>query len=182
MDPSAARNIRVATEADAAACRAIYAPYVNDTVISFETEVPSVEAMAARVADANERHVWLVLEEDGRMLGYAYAHAFASRAAYGWSCETSIYVDRSFRGSGAGRALYGELLPRLVALGHRRAFAGVALPNDASLGIHRSFGFEQVGVFERVGWKNGAWRDVAWLQRDLGDGDPLAPPAERGEG
>jgi len=171
------RSIRVATVDDAAACRTIYAPYVTETAISFETEVPTVDAMAGRIAEANERHVWLVLEEAGRLLGYAYAHAFASRAAYGWSCETSIYLDPDSRRTGAGRALYGDLLPRLSALGYRRAFAGVTLPNDASLGIHRAFGFEQVGVFERVGWKNGGWLDVAWLQRDLGDGDPLAPPA-----
>lgn len=176
MTSGGSRSIRVANVDDAAACRAIYAPYVTDTVISFETEVPTVDAMAGRIADANRQHVWLVLEEGERMLGYAYAHSFASRPAYDWSCETSIYLARSAHRTGAGRALYAELLPRLVALGYRRAFAGVALPNEASVGIHRAFGFEQVGVFERVGWKNGAWHDVAWLQRDLGHLDPSAPP------
>jgi L-amino acid N-acyltransferase YncA len=174
MDPD--RRIRLATPRDAAACLAIYTPYVNDTVITFETEVPTEATMAARIESALAHHSWLVLEEGDVMVGYAYAHAFAERAAYGWSCESSIYLTSGLRRTGAGRALYTELFDRLEARGYRRVFAGVALPNEASLGIHRSFGFEQVGTFERVGWKHGAWHDVAWLQRDLGAGDPSRPP------
>ena len=170
------RRIRLATPRDAAACLAIYTPYVEDTVITFETEVPSVETIAQRIENALVRHGWFVLEENDGVVGYAYAHAFAERAAYAWSCESSIYLAPGLRRTGAGRALYTALFERLEERGYRRVFAGVALPNDASIGIHRSFGFEQVGTFERVGWKQGAWRDVAWLQRDLGAGDPDSPP------
>jgi L-amino acid N-acyltransferase YncA len=170
------RSIRLATPRDAAACLAIYAPYVHDTVITFETEVPTESDMAARIENALAGHSWLVLEEDDAIVGYAYAHAFAERAAYDWSCTSSIYLTSGLRRTGAGRALYTDLFERLEHRGYRRLFAGVTLPNEASLGIHRAFGFEQVGVFERVGWKHGAWHDVAWLQRDLGAGDPGSPP------
>jgi len=170
------RRIRLATPRDAAACLAIYAPYVNDTVITFETEVPSEAAMAERIESALAHHSWLVLEEGDAIVGYAYAHAFAERAAYSWSCTSSIYLATGLRRTGAGRELYTDLFERLEERGYRRVFAGVTLPNEPSLGIHRSFGFEQVGTFERVGWKHGAWHDVAWLQRDLGTGDPDSPP------
>lgn len=168
--------VRPATAADAAACAAVYAPYVYETAITFETNPPTTEQMAARIADYNATHAWLVLERDGEIAGYAYGHRFAERAAYDWSCETSIYIAPGARGLGAGRALYHVLLPLLAERGFRRAYAGVALPNPASLAIHERFGFRQVGVFRGVGWKLGAWHDVAWLQRDLGSGDVSAPP------
>lgn len=163
--------IRDATSADSGACAEIYAPYVRDTAISFETEPPSADEMARRIADAQERHAWLVAEDD-EIVGYAYGHPFAGPAAYRWSCTTSIYVTRDRRGTGVGRALYTALLDRLTDLGYRRAFAGIALPNDASAAIHRAFGFTPVGVYERVGWKHGQWRDVKWFQRTLSDQPP----------
>lgn len=171
-------EIRDAARADAAACAAIYAPYVTDTVISFESTAPSSEEMAQRMVDAAATHAWLVAELDGRVLGYAYGHAFAPRTAYRWSTETSIYLDRDRRGHGIGRSLYGALLERLAALGYRRAFAGVTLPNDASVGLHEALGFAPAGVYRRVGWKDGAWHDVAWFQRDIGPAND--PPAEPG--
>jgi L-amino acid N-acyltransferase YncA len=156
--------IREATTADADACRAVYAPYVTDTVISFETEPPGTTEMARRIAGA---HTWLVLEDQGHVAGFAYAHRFAERAAYQWSCETTIYLEQGRRRTGAGRALYETLLERMRQRGYHRAFAGVTLPNDASTGLHRALGFEPAGVYRRVGWKHGAWRDVAWFQKDL---------------
>lgn len=168
--------IRAATLADAAACAAIYAPYVLDTAISFETEPPTPDQMAARIADYSATHAWLVLERGGDLLGYAYGHRLAARAAYDWSCETSIYVAPGTRGTGIGRTLYSALLSRLAERGYRRAYALIALPNPASIALHERFGFETVGVLHRVGWKLDAWHDVAWLECDLCTGDAAAPP------
>lgn len=156
--------IRNATTHDAAACATLYAPYVTDTAVSFETEPPDAAEMARRIAGA---HAWLVLEDHGHVAGYAYATRFAERAAYRWSCETSIYLEQGRRRTGAGRALYEALFERLRERGFYRAFAGMTLPNDASAGLHRALGFEPAGVYRQAGWKHGAWRDVAWVQKDL---------------
>ncbi|OMC14376.1 arsinothricin resistance N-acetyltransferase ArsN1 family B [Mycobacterium sp. SP-6446] len=170
-------RVRPATAADAAACVEIYRPYVLDTVITFETEVPTVEEMAARIVDARVTHEWLVLDVDGDVIGYAYAHQFNSRAAYQWSVETSVYLAQGRRGKGGGRMLYAELLHRLTERGFRRAFAGIAQPNDASNALHRAFGFRPAGHYRRVGWKLGAWHDVSWWQLDLpNDGDDPPRP------
>ena len=170
--------VRDATAEDAAACAAIYAPYVVETAISFEEEPPTDEEMAVRIAKAQERHAWLVLVQDGRVVGYAYAGPFASRGAYRWSCETSIYIERGGARRGGGRALYAELLTRLAGRGYRQAFGGYTLPNRASEGLHRAMGFRLTGVHRKAGFKHGEWRDVAWAQRDLGDGE--GPPRDIG--
>jgi phosphinothricin acetyltransferase len=165
------RIVRDATEADAAACAAIYAPYVRDTAITFETEPPDAAEFARRIAAATARHAWLVLEDDGRVTGYAYGGPFKERAAYRYACEVSVYLERGLRRSGGGRALYSALLARLAERGFRTAAAGMTQPNEASAGLHRALGFVPVGTFRRVGWKHGGWHDVAWVQRDLGVGD-----------
>jgi L-amino acid N-acyltransferase YncA len=169
--------VRPATEADAAACAEIYAPYVTDSVISFELEAPSAKEMAARIAGAIE---WVVLEDDGRVVGYAYAGPFAPRAAYRWAAEVSVYLERGRERRGGGRALYEELLRRLTQRGYLMAIAGMTLPNPASEGLHRALGFEPVGVYRRIGYKHGAWHDVAWTQRKLSPGaEPPAEPTSR---
>jgi L-amino acid N-acyltransferase YncA len=161
-------TVRAAIPDDAAGCTAIYRPYVENTAISFEVEVPTVAEMAARIAAARASHEWLVAADAaGRIVGYAYAHAFNPRAAYQWSAETSIYIDDSQHRSGAGRALYTQLLRRLSERGYRRAFAGITQPNHASNAFHRSFGFRDAGLYRRVGWKHDSWHDVAWMQLDL---------------
>ena len=174
-------RVRDATEDDAAACAAIYAPYVTDTAITFEYEPPSAAEMARRIAAAQRAHAWLVLEDsaDGggsRVVGYAYGGLFRAREAWSWACEVSVYLETGRRRSGGGRALYEALLARLTDRGYRTAVAGMTLPNEASEGLHRAMGFEPVGVYPRIGWKLGAWHDVAFAQRALGDG---GPPAER---
>ena len=169
-------KIRDASADDAEACAAIYAPYVTDTAISFETEPPPPGEMAERIAAAARADAWIVLEDDGRVVGYAYGRPFAPRAAYRWSCEVSVYVERGRRRTGGGRLLYDELLARLAQRGFRTAFAGMTLPNDASVGLHRAMGFEHVGTYRHVGWKHGSWHDVAWTQRAIAAGDD--PPAE----
>lgn len=171
-------NVRDATPEDAAACAAVYAPYVRDTAVSFELKPPDAEEMRARIARALASHAWLVLEdENARVVGYAYGAAFAPRAAYRFACEVSVYLEPGLRRRGGGRALYTVLLERLAARGFRMAFAGMTLPNEASAGLHRALGFEPSGVYRRVGWKDGAWHDVAWVQKALAP-DAAAPPAE----
>jgi L-amino acid N-acyltransferase YncA len=167
---------RDAVVADASACAAIYAPYVTDSAITFEIDPPSVEEMAARIATALDTHAWIVLQQGGQVLGYAYAHKFAERAAYRWACETSIYLQTGLRRTGAGRTLYEALFTRLAGRGYRRAIAGMTLPNDASVGLHRAVGFQPMGTYRDIGWKNGSWHDVAWVQRTILLGSD--PPAE----
>lgn len=157
-------TIRDATAEDAETCAAIYAPYVRDTVISLEAVPPDAAEMAARIGGSA---AWLVGEDAGRTVGYAYAGAFNPRAAYRWACSVSVYLEHGRRRTGAGRALYEALFVRLVDLGYRRATAGITLPNEASVGLHAALGFEPVGTFGRIGWKHDAWYDVAWMQRDL---------------
>jgi L-amino acid N-acyltransferase YncA len=169
-------TVRDASADDAEACAAIYAPYVTDTAISFETEPPKPAEMAERIAAAVRTHAWIVLEDDGRVVGYAYGGPYKSREAYRWSCEVSVYVERGRRRTGSGRVLYDALLARLAERGFRTAVAGTTLPNDASEGLHRAMGFEPIGVTRRIGWKHGAWHDVAWTQRTIATGDD--PPAE----
>jgi phosphinothricin acetyltransferase len=171
-------DVRDATRANAAACAGVYAPYVTDTAITFETEVPTAEAMAGRIAVATRTHAWLVAEHDGRVIGYAYGGPYKDRPAYRWSCEVSVYVDRAHHRAGAGRALYEALFERLAARGYLMAVAGMTLPNEASVGLHRALGFEPVGTYRRIGYKHGAWHDVAWTQRALATGgDPPAEPS-----
>ena len=167
--------VRDATADDAAACAAVYAPYVTDTAISFEDVPPSAGEMARRIAAAQERHAWLVLEDDGVVVGYAYGGPFRARTAWQWSCEVSVYVEGGRRRTGGGRALYAALLERLADRGYRVAVAGMTQPNEASAGLHRAMGFEPVGVHRRIGWKFGRWHDVAFAQRALGTDD--GPPS-----
>jgi L-amino acid N-acyltransferase YncA len=172
-------TVRQATASDARRCAEIYAPYVTGTAISFETVAPDEAEMGRRIAKAMERHAWLVLEQDGEVLGYAYGTEHLTRAAYRWASEVSVYLEQGRRRTGAGRALYQALVPILAARGYRRLIAGITLPNEASLGLHQAFGFTDVGVFHKIGWKHGAWHDVARLELDLTPGeDPAEPPAE----
>ena len=174
--------IRLATvddENDANACLAIYAPVVAGTAISFEIEVPAVEEMRRRMSEKLPRYPWLVLAEPGGVLGYAHAGAFRPRPAYQWSVEVSVYVAAGARRTGAGRRLYTALLALLRLQGFVSAFAGVALPNDASVGLHEAMGFQPVGVYRNAGFKFGRWIDVGWWQlqlRELSD-DPADEPA-----
>ena len=160
-------QVRDARADDAGGCAAVYAPFVRDTAVTFELEPPSIVEMAARIAAAQRSHAWLVAEDDGRLLGYAYGGQFKSRAAYRFTCEVSVYLAPGQSGRGLGRALYTVLLPQLAQRGFRQAVAGMTLPNAASEGLHRSFGFEPVGTFRDVGWKFERWHDVAFLQLSL---------------
>jgi L-amino acid N-acyltransferase YncA len=175
MSAIAGAAVRDATQADGAACAAIYAPYVRDSAVTFELEPPSADEMAQRIANAARSHAWLVLEQGGRVVGYAYGGVFNRRPAYRWACEVSVYIEPGRRRTGAGRVLYEALFGRLAARGYRMAVAGMTLPNEGSVGLHRAMGFQPVGTFERIGFKHGRWHDVAWMQRPLEDAGDDAP-------
>ena len=159
--------IRVARPDDAAAIAAIYAPYVVETVISFETVSPDEDEMANRLAKTLARFPWLVAESDGDVAGYAYAGQHRERAAYQWSADVSVYVHKALRRRGIGRALYTPLFDILRALGYFNAYAGIALPNPASVALHAAMGMTPVGVYRHVGYKAGIWHDVGWWEGSL---------------
>jgi phosphinothricin acetyltransferase len=175
--------LRLATADDAPGVRAVYAPLVESSVISFEIVVPAVDEVATRITSRQPDHPWLVAEDEEGIAGYAYAGRFAARPAYDWSVETSVYLAERARGQGLGGRLCRALLAILTAQGYRQAMAGVALPNPASVRLHESVGYELVGVYRASGWKFGAWHDVGWWQRALdpqGDGAPAPPvPLDR---
>jgi L-amino acid N-acyltransferase YncA len=176
--PNADRpTVRAASGGDAAACAVVYAPYVTDTAVTFELQPPSPGEMAERIAAALRTHAWFVLEDQTRVVGYAYGAPIHARPAYRWACEVSVYIELGRRRTGGGRALYEALLSRLAERGFRVAIAGMTLPNDASVGLHRALGFEPVGTYRRIGFKHGSWHDVAWTQRMIGcEEDPPAEP------
>jgi L-amino acid N-acyltransferase YncA len=170
-------TIRVAGPGDADAVAAIYAPIVRETAISFETEPPSADEMATRIETTLATHPWLVAVRGDKVVGYAYGGQHQQRAAYRWSVNVTAYIDAAARRAGVGRTLYGRLLPILRAQGFRSAFAGITLPNEASVGLHEAVGFTPLGVYHHVGFKLGAWRDVGWWRLALSEshGAPVEP-------
>jgi L-amino acid N-acyltransferase YncA len=176
MPPAEPATVRLATVADGAACAAIYRPYVERTTVTFELEPPTAEEMGARIERVLARTPWLVAEVDGIVRGYAYGTRHRERAAYDWTVETTVYVDEAFPRRGIGRACMTALLEVLRLQGFHLVVAGVTLPNDGSVGLHRALGFERVGEFEAIGYKLGEWCGVEWFDRELG---PRADPGRR---
>lgn len=161
-------KFRTATAADAQAITDIYAPIVASTVISFELEPPTVDEMRARILSTLERLPWLVaVDAHDVVKGYVYASRHRDRPAYQWSVDVTAYVHADARGTGVGKTLYRALFEELTVLGYHQAFAGIALPNAASIGLHEAMGFEPLGVYRKVGFKLGAWHDVGWWQKTL---------------
>jgi len=174
-------TLRLATPADADAVAAIYAPYVAETAISFELEPPSAQVIAGRIAAILERGPYIVAEVDGVVRAYAYAGRFRDRAAYDWSCESTVYVDRSLHRSGLGRATMEAVIGVVRLQGFRLVIAGVTLPNAGSEGLHRSLGFRHIGAFDGVGFKNGRWWGVDFFALEVfpavdgADPSPIRP-------
>ena len=166
-------SIRLAGPDDAAAIAALYAPYVEETSVSFEYEAPSAAEYRGRIEEITRFFPFYLLEEDGVPAGYAYAHFFHERKAYQWVAETTIYVGRDFHRRGYATLLYGRLLRALRAQGFCEAVAIIACPNAPSEGLHESLGFRLIVVFPKAGYKQGQWHDVKWY------GLPLNPHAER---
>ncbi|HEM3203915.1 TPA: N-acetyltransferase [Streptococcus suis 8830] len=160
-------DIRSARTEDAADLVAIYAPYVEKTAITFETEVPTVEAFASRIEKTLEKFPYLVAVEEGKVVGYAYASTYYARAAYDGTVELSVYVSREARGKGIGSLLYDAIEEDLKARGFKNFLACIALPNPASIALHEKRGYEQVAHFKKVGYKFDTWHDIVWLQKSL---------------
>lgn len=156
---------RAAVPADAPRLAEIYAPYVSDTAVTFAT-VPLTQQDFLHKLDAP--YPFLVCEENGLVLGYAYAAAFRAKEAYRWDVELTIYLDPAVHGRGAGKALLSRLIALLRMQGYLNAYSCITLPNEKSIGLHRSLGFGQIGLFENAGYKLGAWRSVVWLHLPLG--------------
>lgn len=160
-------RIRVATPADLPAILAIYAPYIKETTFTFEYQVPTPEEFAGRMERIQARYPWLVLEEDGAVMGYAYGSPFNERAAYGWTADLSVYLDRNCRGRGYGRRLY-ECLMRLLRLqGIRNVYGIVTDPNPVSYQFHLDMGFVEKGHFDHIGFKMGKWLNVNFMAKDI---------------
>ena len=160
-------EIRLAKPSDARSLLDIYAPYVENTAITFEYEVPTIEDFAIRIEKTLEKYPYLVAEEDGVVLGYAYASTYYARAAYDQAVELSVYVSQDARGKGVGSKLYDALEDLLDQMGYVHFLACISLPNEASLALHRKRGYQQVAHFPKIGYKFNRWHDIVWLQKSL---------------
>lgn len=168
--------IRPARRADGAAMAAIYAPFCGDaSAVSFEVVPPRAEEMERRLEAVSATYPWLVAEVGGHVAGYAYAGPHHERAAYRWAVNVALYIDAGHRRRGVGSALYTALFALLRLQGIHRACAGITLPNPGSTQIHAAMGFEQVGVFRRIGYKAGKWHDVSWWELALVAPSEAAP-------
>jgi len=156
--------------------QAIYAPVVEETVISFELVAPTVVEFGERIRAVTTHFPWLAAVGDGAVIGYAYASRHADRAAYRWSVDVSVYIATDWRGRGVGTALYRALFEELRSLGYVSAYAGITLPNPASVSVHEKLGFGHIGRFPNAGFKHGSWHDVGWWHLALQP--PPADPAE----
>ncbi len=170
-------TIRDARRSDVPAMLAIYAPFVEHTAVSFEYDVPTEAEFARRLEEHQAAFPWLVCEENGRVMGYAYAGRAFERAAYGWNAEISCYLAPELRGRGVGRRLYARIEEILTRLGYYKLFAVVTSANAPSVAFHRALGFRDAACFRNVGYKQGGWYDVLWLEKTLCDRpEPLCLP------
>jgi L-amino acid N-acyltransferase YncA len=173
-------QLRLAASQDAAQIAAIYAPFCLETAISFETAAPDEATVRERVRTVGERYPWLVaVSKTGDVSGYAYASKHRERAAYRWSVDFTVYLAPAAKGRGIGTELYRTLVKLCRYLGYYRAFAGITLPNEASVRLHEKIGFQPIGIYRRVGFKLGKWHDVGWWSLDLApeEGLPSEPRA-----
>jgi L-amino acid N-acyltransferase YncA len=170
-------GLRIATPADAEGILNIYAPYIENTSFTFETEVPSVNDFAERINTYLINWPWLVYEMDGVIAGYAYAGRYRERTAYQWGVESSIYMHDDFQKTGIAYALYSALFEILKIQGFRNIYAVINLPNDKSVKFHEKFGFSYFATYENVGYKLGKWKNVGWWQLSINEygEEPNAP-------
>lgn len=176
-----AGNIRVAIKDDAAGMLEIYAPFILNSGITQETEVPSVEDFQQRVISNLEERPWLVCEINNEVAGYAYAGKHRDRKGYQWCTEPSVYISEKYFGVGVAIALYTALFDILKLQGYVNAYAVITLPNDRSIAFHKKFGFEYLTTYKKIGYKLGQWHDVGWMQYEINShkenpGDPIRFP------
>jgi L-amino acid N-acyltransferase YncA len=169
--------IRVATKNDAAGMLEIYAPFILNSGITQETEVPSVEDFQQRVISNLKERPWLVCEINGQIAGYAYAGKHRDRKGYQWCTEPSVYISEKYFGLNVANALYTALFDILKLQGYVNAYAVITLPNDRSIAFHKKFGFNYLTTYKKIGYKLGQWHDVGWMQYDINPhkNDPEAP-------
>lgn len=158
------KKIRLATESDSSSILEIYAPFIKNTVITFEYEVPTMSEFSTRMTNIQKKYPWIICEVNDSIVGYAYASQFNERAAYNWSVDFSIYIKPEYHRKKIGKALYYALSQLIKLQGYCNAYAGVTLPNIKSESLHESFGFKPVGVYHNVGYKFGNWYDVKWFE------------------
>jgi L-amino acid N-acyltransferase YncA len=161
---------------DGPACAAVYEPFVTGSAISFEETPPDAAEFTSRIGRIAQTHPWLVAELDGEVVGFAYGSLHRERAAYRWAADVSVYIAAKAQRRGIGRELYQTLFELLKRQGFFTLCAGITLPNDASVGLHEALGFQRIGVYRRIGFKQGFWRDVGWWQLEM-----LPPDAPRSE-
>jgi len=168
--------IRSAASCDAAVIARIYAPFVSDTAVTFDEEIPTAAAMSHKIDDIVKMYPFLVAQQGDQIVGYAYASPFRPRASFRWTVEVTVYVNAANQRQGIGRSLYEVLLPTLTKHGFVTAYAVITLPGLASVAMHEAFGFKRIAVFQKVGFKLGQWHDVGYWERRLNT--PTANPAE----
>jgi L-amino acid N-acyltransferase YncA len=175
-------EIRLVKENDAPTLLDIYKPYVLNTAITFEYDVPTIEEYVERIKANIAEYPWLVCTLNKKIIGYTYASKFRYRAAYQWSPESTIYLSPDVQGKGIGSILYRTLFSILSLQGYFNVYAGVAIPNAKSEGLHLALGFKEIGVFENIGYKLGRWHDTRWFQLKLKEPvDQPAPPLKVGD-
>lgn len=160
-------QVRIATSADAPSLLAIYAPYILNTAVSFESLLPTITEFEKRIENCLQKFPWIVCEVDGEIAGYAYASTHREREAYQWTCECSVYMNDDFKGKGIGRNLYDALFELLTIQGLVNVYAGITLPNEASVKLHEKCGFDFFALYDNIGYKLGKWHKVGWWKRQL---------------
>ncbi|HHY81850.1 MAG TPA: N-acetyltransferase [Clostridiales bacterium] len=162
-------SFRLAQETDAEEILRIYEPYIKYTAITFECETPSVDEFKRRIREISSDYPYIVCILDGKIIGYAYAHRHMERAAYQWNVELSVYIDKAYLRHGVGKALYSALIEILKKQNVRNVYGCITSPNENSERLHKYFGFKKIGVFHNTGYKCGAWHDVVWYEKAIGD-------------
>ncbi|MFZ5645119.1 MAG: GNAT family N-acetyltransferase [Bacillota bacterium] len=162
-------NLRLVKIEDCIAILGIYAPFIKNTSVTFECEVPTASDFSNRIRNIAAIYPWLIYETEGGIVGYAYASKYSERAAYRWSVNLSVYIKDDYQGKGIGQALYRALFELLQATGYCNAYACITLPNVRSERFHESLGFKSAGVFHNAGYKLGKWHDVIWYEQAIGE-------------